>query len=434
MWIELLPYQEEALQKMKDGCILHGNVGSGKSLVSLMYYYTSQGGVYSPRFRTKIENAIDLCIITTPKKRDSMEWDEEMCAFGLSRFEEGNTWGNTVIVDSWNNIHKYEDTRNTFFIFDEQRLVGSGSWVNNFLKIVKNNPHWVLLSATPGDTWMDYVPVFIANGFYRNRTQFNQEHVIFKPFRNFPQVDRYVNVIKLERLRERILVDMIRPNERMIREEHCICDYDRMMYKDVLKFRVDPWSGEPITNASAMAFTLRKVVNSDPSRGGKLIEIVRKHKKVIVFYSYDYEREILLGLWYPEKVVVAEWNGHAHQDIPDSEEWVYLVQYTAGCEGWNCIKTDTIVFYSLQYSYKVFEQAKGRIDRLNSPFTQLNYYIFKSKAHIDLAILKAISTKKVFNARQYFDREIGWETTKNGDFGENRGKIDEMSFEDFRKI
>lgn len=389
---------------MRDGCILHGGVGSGKSLVSLIWYYRQMGGKIGKEGRTNLYHPLDLYIITTAKKRDSCEWTKELAPFGLIPYDDGKSfYENKVVIDSWNNIKKYENVKNSYFIFDEQRVVGSGTWVKAFLKIAKSN-RWILLSATPGDTWMDYVPVFLANGFYHNRTEFIEQHVIYRPFTSFPQIDRYIGLKRLERLRDSILVDMNRPKEIIAREETNVVDYDREAYKQVFTTRFDPWKNEPIQNASGLAYCLRRVVNEDESRQVLLLELFEKHSKIIVFYSFDYELDILLRLGYPEGTVIAQWNGHKHQEVPEGDKWVYLVQYTAGCEGWNCIKTDTIVFYSQQYSYKVFEQAKGRIDRLNTPFTTLYYYVFKSQAGIDLAISKAINTKKNFNAGRYFGK------------------------------
>lgn len=403
MWIKLFPYQEDALKRMRNGCILHGGVGSGKSLVSIMYYYISQGGVYDPKQRVNMKHPCDLYIITTAKKRDTLEWERELAPFALSTEQDICGYGNKIVVDSWNNIKKYEFVKNSFFIFDEQRVIGSGAWVKTFLKIVKFN-EWILLSATPGDTWMDYVPVFIANGYFKNRSEFINEHVIYRPFSSFPQIDRYINTRRLERLRDSVLVNMSRPSEILTSEETCILEYDRELYKRVYKSRFDPWKQEPIQNASQFSYVLRKIVNLDESRQVKLLELFERHPRIIVFYSYDYELDILLHLFYPEGTEIAQWNGHKHQEIPEGVRWVYLVQYTAGCEGWNCIKTDTIVFYSQQHSYRVFEQAKGRINRLNTPYTMLYYYIFKSMASVDLSIAKALANKKNFNAGAMYGR------------------------------
>lgn len=400
--LELFDWQKEALMKMHDGCILHGGVGSGKSLVSLVYYCTTNGGVYSPKHPMRLEDPPDLYIITTAKKRDSCEWLKEMIPFGLVPIENDiSNWGSKVIVDSWNNIKKYSKISRSFFIFDEQRVVGYGAWTKAFLEIAKNN-RWILLSATPGDTWMDYVPVFVANGFYRNKSHFISEHVIYKPFRNFPQVDRYINTLRLERLRNNLLVDMNRPKEVITREETVILDYDKEKYFFVWKNRFDPFKQEPIRDASSLSYCLRRIANEDDSRKEKLLELLEKHPRIIVFYSFDYELDILLSLPYRYGVAIAQWNGHKHQEIPESDKWVYLCQYTAGCEGWNCIKTNTIVFYSQQHSYKVFEQAKGRIDRLNTPYTSLNYYYFRSRAQIDIMISRCLETKKNFNAGSAF--------------------------------
>lgn len=392
MGIELRDYQQEAVNKMRNGCILNGGVGSGKSRTSLAYYFTQMGGKLYPYSR--MTNPKKLYIITTARKRDTLEWEQELIPFLLSKEEDG------VVIDSWNNIKKYTNVEGAFFIFDEQRVVGSGAWVKAFLKICKAN-EWILLSATPGDTWSDYIPVFIANGFYKNKTEFIREHVIYSRFTKYPKIDRYINTRRLTRLRDRILVDMDFHRDTIQHHEDIYCNYDAMMYKEIGKNRWNPYKNEPIVNASELCYTWRKLVNSDESRQMALLEIFEKHPKMIVFYNFDYELDILKGIYYGDDVEIAEWNGHKHQEIPNTEKWVYLVQYTAGCEGWNCITTDTIVFYSQNYSYKVLEQARGRIDRMNTPFINLYYYHLKSRSGIDLAISRSLKNKKQFNERKF---------------------------------
>lgn len=398
--ISLFDYQLDAVNRMRNGCILCGGVGSGKSRTSLAYYYKEQGGVLGTKNYIRMKNPKDLYIITTARKRDTLEWEGELSYFLLSTNPKVNGYKNRVIVDSWNNIQKYKNVTDSFFIFDEQRVVGSGVWVKSFLKIAKSND-WILLSATPGDTWQDYIPVFIANGFYRNRTEFCNEHIVYSRFSKFPKIDRYINTGRLIRLRDRILVDMDFKRETIAHHEDIIVQYDISKYKETMRNRWDPYNNEPITNASGLCYILRKIVNSDESRQIALMDILESRPKVIVFYNFDYELDILKGLHYGKDVQIAEWNGHSHQPIPTSKSWVYLVQYTAGCEGWNCIKTDTIVFYSQNYSYKVMAQAAGRIDRLNTPYTDLYYYHLKSRSSIDLAISKALRDKKKFNETRW---------------------------------
>ncbi len=400
----LRPAQRKAVSEMHDGCILNGGVGSGKSRTSLYYFFSQYGGSIKKHTYTRMKNPSDLYIITTARKRDTHEWEEEMIPFRLTYNEEDHHPiiypSMTVAVDSWNNIQKYKAVQGAFFIFDEQRLVGSGAWVKAFYQIAKNN-RWILLSATPGDKWVDYIPVFVANGFYKNKTQFNSEHVIFNRFTSYPSIKGYYNTRKLERLRDSLLVDIEVERET---ERHNIdiwCDYDRNTYKTVFKRRWDIYKDEPIQQASGLCYVLRRLVNTDSSRAVKVIDIVKEHPKSIIFYNFDYELDILRSLDYPKGTKIGEWNGHYHQDIPDSKRWVYLVQYTAGSEGWNCIKTDTIIFYSQNYSYKVLEQARGRIDRLNTAFKDLYYYHLKSKAPIDIAITRAIKQKKKFTERNY---------------------------------
>ena len=402
--MELRDYQLEAIGKMKNGCILNGGVGSGKSLTSLSYYYLQNGGsleFLSGKDYIPMPNPPkDLYIITTARKRDTFEWEGELSHFLLSTHEELNKYDNKVIVDSWNNIQKYKDVEDAFFIFDEQRVVGSGAWVKAFLKIAKQN-QWILLSATPGDTWSDYIPVFIANGFYKNKTEFMREHAVFSRFSKYPKIEKYIGTGKLIRQRREILVDMKFERETVQHHYDIYVEYDNKLYKDVMKRRWDIWNDEPITNAGGLCYALRKIVNSHESRSTKLLELFETHQKMIVFYNFDYELEILKSLYFGEGVIIAEWNGHKHEPTPTGNQWVYLVQYTAGAEGWNCITTDTIVFYSLNYSYKIMHQSAGRIDRLNTPYKDLHYYYLKSRSGIDLAIERALNDKRKFNESSF---------------------------------
>lgn len=396
--------QMDAVNKLRNGSVLCGGVGSGKSRTGLYYYFKENGGSFVNQEYIPMKNPQDLYIITTAMKRDTYEWDSEIANYRLSTDSKKNElYNNKIVIDSWNNIKKYSDVTGAFFLFDEQRVCGSGAWVKSFLKVAKNN-NWILLSATPGDSFEDYIPLFIANGFYKNKTEFAREHIVYSRFTKYPQIDRYLNTGKLIRLRDKILVDIDFERSTVSHHSDVYCKYDIPKYKDVTRNRWDPFKNEPISQASQLCYILRRIVNTDESRVIALMEILEKTPRAIIFYNFDYEREILLHLLSDDEYVgyeIAEWSGHAHQPVPNSERWIYLCQYTAGNSGWNCIKTDTIIFFSQNYSYKVMEQACGRIDRLNTPFKDLYYYHLKSRSGIDLAISKALDKKKKFNERKF---------------------------------
>ena len=406
MGIGLYDYQIDAVKRMKNGCILNGGVGSGKSRTALAYYYLRNGGdpasLCGDNYIPMDDPPKDLYIITTARKRDTLEWDGDMAPFLLSTHTDVNLYCNKVVVDSWNNITKYKEVTGAFFIFDEDRVTGSGVWVKSFLKIAKSN-EWIILSATPGDTWQDYIPVFLANGFYKNKSEFIREHIVYSRFSKFPKVDRYLNTGRLIRLRNSILIDMDFHRDTIPHHEDVYVSYDISAYKDICRNRWNPWEDSPIENAAEFCYSLRKIVNTDEARQVALLKIIEEHPKAIIFYNFDYELDILKKLYYGEDFEIAEWNGHKHQEVPKGDKWVYLVQYTAGNEGWNCVRTDTIIFYSQNYSYKVMTQAAGRIDRLNTPYKDLYYYHIKSRSGIDLAISKALKNKKKFNERKFYD-------------------------------
>lgn len=526
MVVELRPHQQKAVDELANGKILYGGVGTGKSITAMAYYFTKVckgvvgdlGSMRTPK---------DVYVITTAKKRDDLDWEKEAIRFGISTDPESSPSCVKLTVDSWNNIGKYTHVRDAFFIFDEQRLVGAGSWTKAFIHIAKSN-EWILLSATPGDTWLDYIPVFVANGFYRNRTEFKREHVVYNTFSKFPKVDRYISVGKLVRHRNALLVHMPYERHTIRIPQDVHVEHNKELFEKVVKKRWHVYENRPLRDVAELFSVMRKVVNSDESRLSAIRSLMETHPRLIVFYNFDYELEQLrqlkddcwdLALDYPgetyevkefspsllrmemagkrsatwmsegsddpletpnsqmalsssskiqedgrfdplegtiweegwseeeafrkanplmpglesssaidsnrgrnggsntstvevesevsrrdrdqQSFAVAEWNGHKHEQIPKTDRWIYLVQYAAGSEGWNCIDTDAIVFYSQTYSYKHHEQAHGRIDRLNTPFTNLYYYYLISDAVIDKAVRKALKSKKNFNESSF---------------------------------
>lgn len=402
--ISLRDDQKEAIMKLKNGNILCGGVGSGKTRTALGYFYRVCKGKIpiSDNSFAPFKEPMDLYVVTTARKRDTRDWFDESMPFLLFDDPLLNPCGVKMTVDSWNNIDKYKDVENAFFIFDEDRVVGSGEWSKAFIKIAKHNK-WILLSATPGDDWSDYISVFIANGFYRNKTEFMSRHAVYARFSKFPKIERYVDTDVLEQYRDQILVNINFERKTVRHVIKLQAEYDKQLYKTLFKDRWNFLENEPIKNISELCSLARKIINMDPSRIILTMDVCKHHEKVIIFYNYDYELEILRSINYEEGTVIGEWNGHKHDPVPNGDRWVYLVQYTAGAEGWNCISTDTILFYSQNYSYKIVEQSMGRIDRANTPFTDLYYFVIASKASIDLAISKAIAKKKKFNERAFMN-------------------------------
>lgn len=400
MKLNLFDYQLKAINELKNGSILCGGVGSGKSLTALVYYILKVcGGSIDPFGPMKDRK--DLYIITTAKKRDSLEWLKECAKLGMH--PDSNIYDCSIIVDSWNNIKKYDDVYGAFFIFDEQRVIGSGAWVKAFLNITRKN-QWILLSATPGDQWSDYIPVFIANGFYRNKTEFNTKHCVYSRYAKYPRIDHYIHTKELEKYRRSILVPMKDGRDTVRHNIHLMTKYDKDLYRLVFRDRWNPWENEPIEETGKLIYLVRRVVNSDPDRIQKVDEIVKEKRRVIIFYNHSYELEILRDYCESSDLRYAEWNGQKHEELPEGESWAYLVQYTAGCEGWNCITTNTIIFYSQNYSYRVTEQASGRIDRINTPYKDLYYYHLHSSANIDLAIHRCLQLKRNFNESMFLKK------------------------------
>lgn len=397
MSVDLYEHQKKAVNKLRTGSILCGGVGTGKSRTALAYFHVKVCGGKLPRKGSTFQpgKRIPLYIITTARKRDSGEWEQECAPFLID----------DVVIDSWNNIGKYTAIQDAFFIFDEQRLVGQGSWAKSFLKISAKN-QWILLTATPGDTWMDYATVFIANGFYKNYKDFKDKHVVYNYHVKFPKIEKYVWTNRLEKLREQIVVSMDYEKIATQHHEWVKVSYDTDIYNLVMKERWNVFEDCPIKNVSEYCYLLRKITNSDRHRLLAVGHILSLHPKAIVFYNFDYELESLREYLDIKGYVYSEWNGHKHEALPTGDAWVYLVQYQAGGEGWNCIQTDTIIFYSQNYSYRMTTQASGRIDRMNTPFKDLFYYHIFCDAPIDKAIRACLGKKKDFNEKIFAGKKI----------------------------
>ena len=386
MAIKLFEHQLEAVDKLSSGSILCGGVGTGKSLTSL--------GFYMKEYKKK-----DLYIITTAKKRDSVEWEGDCAKLALSK-RMLSINGATLTIDSWNNIKKYDKVHSAFFIFDEQRLIGSGAWVKSFLKIARKNS-WILLTATPGDTWTDYIPVFVANGFYKNRSHFLRDHAVFSRYTKYPKIDRFVDMARLLQLKQEVVVEMHYERKTIPHVKQIRASYDKDLFDTALNKRWNPYTNKPIKNISELCSTLRRVTNSDRSRIELTKKVLSNHRRVIIFYNFNYELEALLELGANLKIKTAQWNGRAHEVVPINQRWIYLVQYTAGAEGWNCIATNVVLFYSQNYSYRIMTQAAGRIDRINTLHRDLYYYHITSTSKIDLAIEAALEKKENFNINKF---------------------------------
>lgn len=401
MVVQLYPHQLKAVEELSDGKVLVGGVGTGKTITSLVYFYTKVMGGELNKPET-ITNPMDLYIFTTARKRDELDWQRDCAKLAMTKDRDASIHRIKVTVDSYNNIKNYKDLNSSFIILDEQRMVGTGAWVKAFLKMAKRN-RWIMLSATPGDKWEDYIPLFIANGFVKNITEFRQNHIVYAPYSKFPKVERYIGVGKLIKWRRELLVDMpyLRHTTRHIHP--VVCDHDKDLMKVVMEKRWHPFEKRPLRDMAEMFGMMRRIAYSDPSRKSQVIDLVKNnHPRLIVFYNFDYELEILRTIAedMPD-LPIAEWNGHKHEQVPSGDSWLYLVQYVAGAEAWNCVETDAICFYSQTYSYRNFEQAQGRIDRLNTPFKDLHYYSLVSTSQIDRAITNALKAKQSFNEKDF---------------------------------
>lgn len=407
--VQLRPFQVDCVKHLRSGKVLAAGVGAGKSIMSLYWYvtqccaYDKSSNLNGELFKLK-PSSPDLYIITTAKKRISQEWNDELLRFNLIAGSNSHGMGNVyVTIDSWNNIRKYEGVKDAVFIFDEQRAIGSGVWAKAFVKIAKANK-WLMCSATPADGWQDWCSIFIADGFHRNRTEFFRRHAVYSRFTKFPMITKWIDTDYLEKCRDAVLVTCTVPRDTERVWHDLTCGYDREAVKKAMKTRWNPETEAPFANANELVIYLRRLINTDKTRLSYASHVCKDHRRTIIFYSLNAELEEILKLESETGIKVYQFNGHKHDPLPEGSDWIYAVQFFSGSEGWNCTTTDTILYWSLPYSYKQFEQAAGRIDRLDTKYKILNYYVMKSFSPLDISIGRALSNKKDFNLRAFMKK------------------------------
>lgn len=385
MAVTFKDYQKRAINQMHNGCILCGGVGAGKSLTSLGYI-------------DKVYPSGTVYIITPARKRNTGEWFDDIRKNDMDETR--------FVVDSWNNLSKYKDVKDAFFLFDEQKVSGKGTWAKSLIRIAKSN-QWILLSATPGDTYDDYATVLIANGFVRNRTTWYDEYCVTKSQPFFHIVD-HKNKDVIDMMIRRIFIKMDYQSDKK-RIERVIPIQARSAgeEKEILMTHKAPGAQMPFTTFAAAIAYVRMNCYDKSKKTEALRKIIEKHKKIIVFYNFLSEKLEIERAAIDANVTINFYNGQRHDPIPDTDEWVYGVQYNSGAEAWNCITTNAMVFYSPNYSYKTMEQAHGRIDRVNSPYECLYYYMLLNELNIDNKVMNALSSKKDFNEKM-LEEERTW--------------------------
>ena len=398
--IKLLKYQEEAIQKLHSGSVLYGATGSGKSLTGLAYYM-------------RCWSHLDLYIITTSKKRNAGEWEEEIAKLGCPP---------PKAIDSWNRLKNYRMVSDAFFLFDEHKVGGHGKWAQSMITIAKKNK-WILLTATPGDVWDDYASIFIANEFVKNKTTWNEDFCIFDRISKYPKIIGYQREDVLKNMRDAVLVPMEYQSEKVPipyvipykvdheEEAYVLARRKSLRHPEMRAFR----------NTSAMFAYMRMNLPDKESKIQALADVLKKEPKAIIFYNFTPEKYEIENAARQVNIPFFQYNGQIKDNVPDGDTWVYAVQYTAGAEAWNCITCRTVIFYSMNYSYKVMTQAKGRIDRCNSPFDELHYYYFISPDfEIDQEILNALTRKEKFNEEALANKHfIGYQEDEGSSFIEN---------------
>ena len=406
--IILKPFQENCLERLSTGKVLAADTGAGKSIMSLAWYLSKECASDEHSLKsgakawTLYHGSPDLYIITTPKKRDSEEWESDLSKFNLVKGRNSKEMGEVnIFIDSWNNIKKYTEIKNSVFIFDEQRAVGSGTWAKSFVKIAKQN-HWIMLSATPGDTWSDWCPLMIAKGYYPNRTAFFNKHAVYNPYVKYREIIRWDNTDELEYYRSKMLVTCRMEKKTTRHFEEVIADCsNKYEVKRAYKERTNPKTGEPFKSASELCAYTRNIINTDPTRSAVGLKIIQMYDRIIIFYTLTDELEGIKWACNKAGRKMYFYNGEIHDQVPTGNNWAYIVQYTAGSEAWNCTTCNAMLFWDLTYSYKQFKQATGRIDRLNTPYSDLYYYAIRSYMPLDLAIRRALREKKDFNSRGF---------------------------------
>ncbi|MBL0992197.1 MAG: DEAD/DEAH box helicase [Escherichia coli] len=415
--MKLFDYQKEAIENFESKPLNLSDVGTGKSYMSIGSY-------------VKSECSKLLIICLAPKVNDFVE-DSEIFNLNVTALNKGTKKNKELLSESnlvaisfessWRltELNKWVD-KDTFIIIDESHKVSvSKSKVTKFVMgLSKRAKYNYLCTATPVsngklENW--YPQLFISNVFRKPKKEFEQLFVI-KQMRQmgsmrFMQITGYRNEHLLEQMIDEASVKYKR-DKGYLPEDYVYKTKKPAMYNKLKKSRLYKDDNDlrvELDNSSKLFNSLRQVshgflngiskqVSKEPFERLDAILETHNNERVVIFYNYKWEAEMLKQLLDKLKRPYGEYNGSVKDLKPfkNNDNGVVLAQYKSASTGINdFVISNVMVFNSMPLSSTEYLQAKGRTDRHGQDKTPLYYHIVPDTP-IEKKIFSVVTNGKDF--------------------------------------
>lgn len=399
--ITLRSYQQDAVEALLNGKhIVVASCGVGKGFISLEW---ARG--------TKKSNVL---VITQASKVKSNDFVEEAKLLDEKWYNSQSSF--TVV--SWNSLakwlkeHQSENFADYAIIADEiQRIKNYSTGMGkSFLKIASHTKCWAGFTATPGESWIQMMPYFVACGFVKHKTDFTNKFCVTQSFKGYIEIIGYNHEEVLNKWWSGITYfpDTKEMEKQLPSETHKVVHFKAPTgYAKVLKTKTRLDTDEFIDTSMAMCHYLRQLCCSK-EKVEWLKEFVESlDTSCVVFYTYIEEgekiKEALKG------VKIWEINGKKH-DIPTADTIgkhdVVLAQWESGSASLNLQFMNYWVSFSPCYSLTTSCQSRGRIKRIGQTKPMFYYYL-KTDHTIENDIYKALKEKRDFSETVWYENKFG---------------------------
>lgn len=415
--MNLYQFQKDYLRNLPGKFIFAADTGTGKSYMALEH------------FRHIVHTRVPLLILGPAAKMRTGDWqraveevwpdpDErpDVSYYSYEKFTRNPTTkeyaknGNRGVWREWAAL----PMASFAVICDEaHRMANPTSGTGKAMfEVSKRAGFFIGLTATPlPNGWISAANYFKVFGFTRNITEFKKRYCEIQTFKGFPEITGYYHEEELKSQWNLI--------SRPLRKEDAI-DLPAIVsvpvrvptppaYTEVTKSHM--FGDKVLDNPSAYLHALRQsTLESKLPWLDQFVEGVSSN--IVIFYNYVSEREAVLAMLkknHKERQVFRV-DGEVH-GLPQRGDWdtlkrtITLAQYQSGSTGVEMTYADTIVFLSPTYSYTLYHQSVGRIERIGQE-AKMTLYKVCAPATVERDIWLAIKRKTNFSEEMWIKENL----------------------------
>lgn len=415
--ITLFDYQKEAIENYKEKSFNLSDTGVGKTVMALGSFIESKCKkllviCLAPKVVDFAEDGVLMNVDITPLNRGSKKNKELLAESDKVAISFESVWRIPEFL-------KWVD-EDTFIIIDEShKVANTSSKVTKYvMKLSKKAKYTYLCTATPisNGKYEQYYPQLKMLGVYNGTKKeyynmFVDERMTRMGGSQFMQITGYRNIDLLENMVNQCSVNYKR-DKPYLPEDYVYKTKKPAMFNKLKKnrmYKTDNGEVIELDNSSKLFNALRcvshgfllginKQVSKEPFERLQAILETHNNERVVIFYNYNIELEMLKQLLSKLKRPTSEYNG-ARKDLKEFKgkyNGVVLAHYKSASTGINdFVISNVMVFNSLPLSSIELTQSKGRIDRQGQGKKPMYYFIIPDTP-VEKKIFEQITNGKDF--------------------------------------